>query len=548
MNTMRQIRLYTLLSLLCIAAHTGLTFAQTHYVGISPKLGYSALIDSKFSTNTLDGFNLKTQGGVIAGLSTFYELEKDAFHFQSGIDFDFINSTSRLTDYTIDARMISPYDMTYHYGFNGWKETRNSFFIQMPVLFGAQYGKFFFFVGPKVGIPVVSGYSSHGALQVTGTHDKLPADLVDIYTHEMTTTSSDRYKGKLFLKPTVSLAFEAGIDLDRWLATPPPRRKRGQARRKRTFKELLHYRASVFADYGFLNVNNYSKNSAYAADYTFPYGGTDGDAGRVPVFNEKDSKLASVNSTLGSTGAENMKVNPLTIGVKFTIMYEFEKPIPPKRTPKPKPKPKPKPQAKPEPKYYLCGVIENKETLARLSDAVVEIYDETGENSLYTTNMSADQYSFDSKLEAGTYMAYIRKTGYLPYAGTFTFTKDTVHFAIQEIKEKVVTLLDVHFATNKTIVLPESAQVLEDLYDFLSENPTVRIRITGHTDAIGSLEANQRLSEGRARSVTQEMIKRGIDKDRLEYEGKGELEPIATNDTEEGRALNRRVEFVILSK
>lgn len=145
-------------------------------------------------------------------------------------------------------------------------------------------------------------------------------------------------------------------------------------------------------------------------------------------------------------------------------------------------------------------------------------------------------------------MAYVRKTGYLPFAGLFTFERDTVHFALQEVKEKVVTLLDVHFATNKTVVLPESNQVLEDLYDFLSENPTVRIRIIGHTDAVGSVEFNQRLSEGRARSVTNEMTKRGIDKSRLEFEGKGKSEPIATNDTEEGRALNRRVEFVILSK
>ena len=98
------------------------------------------------------------------------------------------------------------------------------------------------------------------------------------------------------------------------------------------------------------------------------------------------------------------------------------------------------------------------------------------------------------------------------------------------------------------MVLPESDQVLEDLYDFLTENPTVRIRIVGHTDNVGTLEANQRLSEGRARSVTNEMVKRGIDRHRIEYEGKGKTAPVATNDTEEGRAKNRRVEFIILSK
>ena len=156
---------------------------------------------------------------------------------------------------------------------------------------------------------------------------------------------------------------------------------------------------------------------------------------------------------------------------------------------------------------------------------------------------------FHTKLEAGTYSGYVRRAGYLPYTGVFTYVEgDTVHVLLQEIKKNVVTLLDVHFATNKTVVLPESAQTLEDLYDFLSENPSVRIKIIGHTDSVGSDASNQKLSEGRARSVRGEMISRGISADRIEYEGKGEMAPIATNETEEGRAKNRRVEFIILSE
>lgn len=545
---MRYTARYSFLTLCLIVAQCGVMSAQTHYVGISPKLGYAAMLDNKFSSSNPDMFDLRTQGGVIGGMSLFYELRKDAFRFQTGLDFDYINSTSRITDFTIDGKMLAPYYMIYHYKFQGWKETRNSLYMQVPVLFGAQVNRFFFFAGPKVAFPLAGGYTSHGTVNVTGTHTKLPAELEDIYTHEMS-AADYRYKGKMALRPTVSLALEAGIDLDRWLASPPPRRKRGQPRTKRTFKQLLHYRASVFADYAFLNTNNYEKNRAAAQPYIVEVEGS--DAGRLPVFAKGDNHLTGMNTALATTGAQNMKLNPLTIGIKFTIMYEFEKPIPPKKTPRPKPqpKPKPKPQPKPgEPKYYLCGIVEDKETMARLSDVTVEIYDTTGERSLYNAEMSGDQYSFDTKLEKGTYMAYIRKTGYLPYSGIFSFEKDTIHFSLQEVKEKVVTLLDVHFATNKTVVLPESAQVLEDLYDFLSENPTVRIRIVGHTDNVGTAEANQRLSEGRARSVTNEMVKRGIDRHRLEYEGKGKTAPIATNETDEGRAKNRRVEFIILSK
>ena len=63
---------------------------------------------------------------------------------------------------------------------------------------------------------------------------------------------------------------------------------------------------------------------------------------------------------------------------------------------------------------------------------------------------------------------------------------------------------------------------------------------------MGSDKANKKLSEGRANSVRDNLIKRGIDAGRIEAEGKGESQPITTNDTEEGRAQNRRVEFMIL--
>ena len=81
----------------------------------------------------------------------------------------------------------------------------------------------------------------------------------------------------------------------------------------------------------------------------------------------------------------------------------------------------------------------------------------------------------------------------------------------------------------------------------MNQHDALVIRITGHTDAVGSDEANQILSEGRANAVRDELIKRGIAAERIEAEGKGESEPIADNATEEGRAKNRRVEFTIIS-
>lgn len=529
-----------------LVLHTGNILAQTHYVGVSPKLGYGLLLDSKFET--LDRFDVSSQGGVLAGLSMFYELQQGNFLFQTGLDFDYLNSTSVLSDFTINRSLDYPdYPMIYHYGFNGWKEARNVGMVSLPVMAGAQYDRIFFLGGVKVGIPVFANYSTRGMLDITATDEQFIDPLENVYTHHIL-SEEQKDKGSLSLKlPSVALAAEVGIDLDEWLAAPPPRRRRGMRRPKRTFKQLLHYRASLFVDYGLLSLNDYEKN--YASARPLDMADPESAKGHLPVFKEGSPYLKGVNTTLSTEGARSALLNPLTVGLKFTVMYEFEKPEPPRRPrPKPKPKPQPKPTpVPPPPPVYMCGIVHDGETMAVLDSASVEIYDELGEVALFMDSTSSDGM-FHTKLEEGTYSGYVRRPGYLPYTGVFTYVEgDTVHVLLQEIKKDVITLLDVHFATNKTVVLYESAQTLEDLYDFLSENPNVRIKIIGHTDSVGSNESNQRLSEGRAKSVTNEMVKRGIDPGRIEYEGRGESEPVDTNDTEEGRANNRRVEFIILS-
>ncbi len=103
-------------------------------------------------------------------------------------------------------------------------------------------------------------------------------------------------------------------------------------------------------------------------------------------------------------------------------------------------------------------------------------------------------------------------------------------------------------ATNKTKVLAKSEPLLNEIADVLKENPTIKISIEGHTDSTGRYKSNVKLSQGRAKSVMQELIKRGIAKDRLQYAGYGPDKPIDTNDTPEGRANNRRVELRITER
>jgi outer membrane protein OmpA-like peptidoglycan-associated protein len=116
-----------------------------------------------------------------------------------------------------------------------------------------------------------------------------------------------------------------------------------------------------------------------------------------------------------------------------------------------------------------------------------------------------------------------------------------------DVGSKMV-LNNIFFETNKATIKPESAAELERVAKLLKENPTIRLEISGHTDNVGSYRANQKLSEQRAKSVVDYLISNGVESSRLEYKGYAFNQPIADNNTPEGRAQNRRVEFKVLSK
>jgi len=105
----------------------------------------------------------------------------------------------------------------------------------------------------------------------------------------------------------------------------------------------------------------------------------------------------------------------------------------------------------------------------------------------------------------------------------------------------------IYFDVNKDVVKPESFGTLKGIADVLKENPTVRVKIVGHTDADGADAANLDLSKRRGASVKAELVKNfGIDASRLESDGLGETKPVAPNDTPANKAMNRRVEFIKL--
>ena len=110
-------------------------------------------------------------------------------------------------------------------------------------------------------------------------------------------------------------------------------------------------------------------------------------------------------------------------------------------------------------------------------------------------------------------------------------------------KEKLV-LRGVNFDFAKYNIRPGDAAVLDEAAATLKANPSVTVDVNGYTDAIGSVEYNQKLSERRAASVVRYLVKAGISEDRLVPRGFGKTDFVASNDTAEGRAQNRRVELI----
>ncbi len=112
-----------------------------------------------------------------------------------------------------------------------------------------------------------------------------------------------------------------------------------------------------------------------------------------------------------------------------------------------------------------------------------------------------------------------------------------------------VEINDIYFATNSSVLEKGSIFILDNFVSYLKDNPNIKIEIHGHTDNVGNRSDNQKLSENRAKSVRDYLVFQGIDAKRVvRYKGFGESKPVASNNTEQGRAKNRRTEFVIVSK
>jgi outer membrane protein OmpA-like peptidoglycan-associated protein len=113
--------------------------------------------------------------------------------------------------------------------------------------------------------------------------------------------------------------------------------------------------------------------------------------------------------------------------------------------------------------------------------------------------------------------------------------------------DKITVSETIRFETGKATIDPGSTYILDEVADILKSNPGITMMtIEGHTDSVGDAALNKQLSQDRADAVKAYLVGKGIDAGRMEAKGFGPEQPIASNDTEEGRATNRRVAFKVV--
>ncbi len=577
-----------------------------HRLGFWGQVGYSNLFTSGIlfndATGTANpiGFQNKDKGYVGGGLGLGYQLRYKQFLMTVGAEFNTYNSVMAITnrpDGTFSlAYGMAPYanTMTYHYDFAKLNDQIIGGFVQVPLLFGMELKDIplFWQAGVKAGIGIL-GLSTVSGVMTTSIEDKeLIAGLNDMYKHALVTDKEvERPATNVNFGLNLAASAEIGVNFDRWI------------------KSASRLRVSLFADYGVLNALSYkeiqgaqdipTQMTVAANPIDFPTNSalmtTSAKDAKVNPFlvgaklavwfdlprhkkatqeypkaptprmgvymYDENSALALGGVAVEITNVETGKVlqkntnrqgllqgrfapgtyqisatkngyYPSDTILKTVEVFDFDTlRLPLERIPAPI-------------IYTLCMNIYDVETQEPI-EAAVRLTSANDTVVLYAAQ-SADDGFIETPLTEGDYIAHMTATGYMPKDDTLHFVRDTFDLYMQHIKEGIkVKIENLFFATNKTYILPQSEQAMSDLANFLLENPSVKIHIVGHTDAVGSDEANQILSEGRANSVRNDLIKRGVAAERMTAEGKGEREFVADNDTEEGRQLNRRVEFTI---
>jgi outer membrane protein OmpA-like peptidoglycan-associated protein/Tol biopolymer transport system component len=211
------------------------------------------------------------------------------------------------------------------------------------------------------------------------------------------------------------------------------------------------------------------------------------------------------------------------------------------------------PEARPLAVSYIRGVVTDK-TTGKPVEADVELFD------IATGDLATAAYSdpktgeFLVALPVGQeYALNASSEGYLFFSENYDVPESavkepyTLNAPLSPLTAgTTIALRNIFFNTASYELLPASNAELDKLARLLKGNPTLRIELGGHTDNVGADDANMKLSDQRANAVRDHLVTKGIDASRITAKGYGETKPVASNETEEGRAENRRTEVTVL--
>lgn len=202
---------------------------------------------------------------------------------------------------------------------------------------------------------------------------------------------------------------------------------------------------------------------------------------------------------------------------------------------------------------YIKGIVTDAKTRENLH-AQIELFDINKNEIVSFVESDSISGQYLMVLTQGSeYALYVNKRGYLFKSLNFNYSeiKDFDPLVIdipldRATKGGASILKNLFFDVDKYELKEKSFTELEKIVRFLTENPQISIEIGGHTDNTGNADYNQQLSEKRAKSVYSYIISKGINPKRLSARGFGSIKPVASNETDSGRQLNRRIEFTIL--
>jgi outer membrane protein OmpA-like peptidoglycan-associated protein/tetratricopeptide (TPR) repeat protein len=201
---------------------------------------------------------------------------------------------------------------------------------------------------------------------------------------------------------------------------------------------------------------------------------------------------------------------------------------------------------------YVKGKVFDQQTKKGLP-SMVELIDNATNKALMKIQTDELGDYFITLPTGNDYTFTVNRKGYLFYSELYELKNmeaDSVYKKDIGLKPVVidanVVLKNIQFETNSFKLLPISLVELDKLLQLLQENPSLKVQINGHTDNVGKPEDNLKLSANRAKAVVDYLIAKGIAASRLSYKGFGALMPIAENSTDNGRAKNRRTEFMVV--